>query len=105
MPLSNHDFFLSLRRTVVPITVGAVASSALGSYLPDALVAEWTTLLLASVYYVVLRLLEAKVPAVGVLLGGRGLPTYVDPELERRAFEDFLAALQEFDDALEDDVS
>lgn len=102
MPLSNHDFFLSLRRTVVPITVGAVASSALGPYLPDALVAEWTTLLLASVYYVVLRLLETKVPALGVLLGGRGLPTYTDPELERRAFEDFLKALTAIEKAGED---
>ena len=97
MPVNNYDFFLSIRRTVVPLAVGAVASSALGPYLPDALVAEWTTLLLATVYYVVLRLLETKFPALGVLLGGRGLPMYVDPELERRAYEDFVRAMMEFD--------
>ena len=100
MPINKYDLFLSIRRTVVPITVGAVSASVLGPWLPDALVAEWATLALATVYYVVLRLLEVKVPGVSVLLGGKGQPTYVDPELERRAFNDFLAALAEFDDAL-----
>jgi hypothetical protein len=102
MPINKYDLFLSIRRTVVPVTVGAVAASAFAPWLPGALVAEWTTLLLASVYYVVLRLLEVKVPALGVLLGGRGQPTYVDPELEKRAFEDFLAALKAIEDAGED---
>jgi hypothetical protein len=93
MPYNSYNLLLSIRRTVVPIVVGAVGASILGGYLPDALVAEWTTVLLASVYYVALRLLEVQFPKVGLLLGGRGIPTYTDPELERRAFEDFVKAI------------
>jgi hypothetical protein len=102
MPVNKYDLFLSIRRTVVPIVVGAVAASALAPWLPSALVAEWATLVLASVYYVALRLLEVKVPGVSVLLGGKGQPTYVDPEAEKRAFEDFIKALKAIEDAGED---
>jgi hypothetical protein len=102
MPVNKYDLFLSIRRTVVPIVVGAVAASALAPWLPSALVAEWATLVLASAYYVALRLLEVKVPGVSVLLGGKGQPTYVDPEAEKRAFEDFLRALKAIEDAGED---
>jgi hypothetical protein len=62
MPINKYDLFLSIRRTVVPITVGAVSASVLAPWLPAALVAEWATLVLASVYYIVLRVLEVKVP-------------------------------------------
>ena len=102
MPVNKYDLFLSIRRTVVPIAVGAVSASALAPWLPAALVAEWATLVLASVYYVALRLLELKVPGVSLLLGGKGQPTYVDPEAERRAFEDFIAALVAIEAAGED---
>ena len=102
MPINKYDLFLSVRRTVVPFVVGAVGASVLGPWLPAALVAEWATVLLASVYYIVLRLLETRVPGVSVLLGGKGQPTYVDPEAERRAFEDFLRALKAIEDAGED---
>ena len=105
MPVNKYDLFLSIRRTVVPVAVGAVGASAFAPWLPDALVAEWATLLLASVYYIALRLLEVKVPGVSVLLGGKGQPTYIDPELERRAFEDFLNAMLEFDHSLDEDES
>jgi len=99
MTIDKHDLFLSLRRTIVPLVVGAVAASVLDPWIPAALVAEWTTVALAAVYYAALRLLELKVPALGVLLGGRGTPTYVDPELEKRAFEDFLRALKAVEDS------
>jgi hypothetical protein len=102
MPVNKHDLFLSIRRTVVPIVVGAVAASALAPWLPPALVAEWATLVLASVYYVTLRVLELKVPGVSVLLGGKGQPTYIDPVEEQRAFEDFLRALKAIEDAGEE---
>lgn len=102
MPIDKHDLFLSIRRTVVPIVVGAVAASALAPWLPDAMVAQWTTVVLAAIYYVALRLLEVKVPGLSILLGGKGQPTYVDPEAERRAFEDFLRALKAIEDAGED---
>lgn len=99
---TKHDLFLSIRRTVVPFAVGALGATALGPYLPEALVTEWLTVALATIYYVVLRLLEMKVPGVAILLGGKGQPTYVDPELEKRAFEDFLKALKAIEDAGED---
>jgi hypothetical protein len=102
MPINKYDLFLSIRRTVVPVAVGAVAASAFAPWLPGALVAEWATVLLASVYYVTLRVLELKVPGVSVLLGGKGQPTYVDPEAEKRAFEDFLRALKAIEAAGED---
>jgi len=91
----TYDFFLSVRRTVVPFVVGAVGATVAGPYLPDALVAEWVTVGLATIYYVALRLFEMKFPAVSVLLGGKGQPTYVDPHEERRAFEDFIRAMTE----------
>ena len=103
MPINKYDLFLSIRRTVVPIAVGAVSVSVLGPWLPAALVAEWATLALATVYYVALRLLEIKVPGVSVLLGGKGQPTYIDPVLERRAYDDFIRAMMEFDYAIEDE--
>ena len=99
---AKHDLFLSIRRTVVPFAVGALGATALGPYLPEALVTEWLTVALATIYYVVLRLLEMKVPGVAILLGGKGQPTYVDPELEKRAFEDFLRALKAIENAGED---
>ena len=98
----KHDLFLSIRRTVVPFAVGALGASALGPYLPEALVAEWLTVALATVYYVTMRALEVQFPKVGILLGGSGQPTYLDPELEKRAFEDFLRALKAIEDAGED---
>lgn len=94
--IDKHDLFLSLRRTIVPLVVGAVAASVLGPILPPALVAEWATVALAAVYYVGIRFLEFRVPAIGWLLGGRGVPQYVDWELERRAFEDFVRVLREY---------
>lgn len=102
MPVNKYDLFLSIRRTVVPIAVGAVSASVLAPFLPAAVVAEWATLVLATVYYVALRLLEIKVPGVSVLLGGKGQPTYVDPHEERRAYEDFIRALKAIEAAGED---
>lgn len=95
--IDRNDLFLSLRRTVVPLAVGAVAASALDPVLPSALVAEWATVALAAVYYTAVRFLEFRVPAVGWLLGGRGVPQYVDWELERRAFNDFIEAMRRYD--------
>jgi len=102
MPINKHDLFLSLRRTVVPFVVGAVGASVAGPYLPEAILAEWVTVGFATIYYVVVRVAELKVPGVSILLGGRGQPTYVDPEAEKRAFEDFLRALKAIEDAGED---
>jgi hypothetical protein len=94
MKIDTNDLFLSLRRTIVPLIVGAVAASTLNPWLPSSLVAEWATVGLAAVYYTALRFIELKAPAFGVLLGGRGLPRYEDPEMERRAFQQFLKDLE-----------
>ena len=102
MPIDRHDFFLSLRRTFVPLLVGGVAATSLGPWIPGPVVAEFATVLLAAMYYTVLRLLELRVPKLGVLLGGKGVPHYEDPEAEMRAFQDFLAALKAVEDAGED---
>jgi len=98
----TYDFFLSVRRTVVPFVVGAVGATVAGPYLPAEILTEWVTVVLATIYYVALRLFEMKFPAVSVLLGGKGQPTYVDPELEKRAFEDFLRALKALDETGEE---
>lgn len=103
MRFDKYDLFLSLRRTVVPMVVGAVAATALAPWLPPAVVAEWTTVLLATVYYAGLRFLELRVPAAGLLLGGKAIPRYEDPESERRAFEAFLNDLKQMhQDGLEE---
>ncbi len=99
MPVNKYNLFLSIRRTVVPFVVGALGASVAGPYLPEVLLTEWLTVALATVYYVALRALEVQFPKVGILLGGSGQPTYVDPELEKRAFEDFLRALKAIEDA------
>ena len=96
--INKHDLFLSLRRTVVPFAVGAVGATFLGPYLPEALLTEWVTVGLATVYYVVLRVVELKVPGASILLGGKGQPHYIDPVEERRAFEDFIRALKTLED-------
>jgi hypothetical protein len=102
MPINKHDLFLSIRRTVVPFSVGAITASIFGPYLPEALLTEWLTVSFATVYYVVVRLIELKVPGASILLGGKGQPTYIDAEAEKRAFEDFLLALKALEDAGED---
>ena len=102
MPINKHDLFLSIRRTVVPFAVGAVGASVVGPYLPETLVAEWVTVVLATIYYVAIRLIEIKIPALGVFLGAKAKPAYIDPEEEKRAFEDFIRALKSIEDAGED---
>ncbi len=102
MPISKYDLFMSLRRTVVPFAVGAIAASVAGPYLPEAVLTEWVTVTFATIYYVVVRVAELKVPGVSILLGGKGQPTYVNPHEEQRAFEDFIRALKAIEDAGED---
>ena len=78
--LNKDDLLVSLRRTLVPMIVGLVAGSFLAGYVnPDAL-DEVVTGAVTAVYYLVIRLLESKVPAFGVLLGSRKQPVYLDPK-------------------------
>ncbi len=78
--LNKDDLLVSLRRTLVPMIVGLVAGSFLAGYVnPDAL-DEVVTGAVTAVYYLVVRLLESKIPAFGVLLGSRKQPVYLDPK-------------------------
>lgn len=78
--LNKDDLLVSLRRTLVPMIVGLVAGSFLNGYVnPDAL-DEVVTGAVTAVYYLVVRLLESKVPVFGVLLGSRKQPVYLDPK-------------------------
>ena len=76
----NSDLLVSLRRTLVPIIVGAISASFLGADLdPDALQSVIGGLI-SGVYYTVVRLVELKLPGAGFLLGARKQPVYVAPE-------------------------
>jgi uncharacterized membrane protein YfcA len=78
--LNKDDLLVSLRRTLVPMIVGLVAGSFLGGYVnPDAL-DEVVTGAVTAVYYLIVRLLESKIPVFGVLLGSRKQPVYLDPK-------------------------
>ena len=77
--LNKDDLLVSLRRTLVPMIVGLVAGSFLAGYVnPDAL-DEVVTGAVTAVYYLVVRLLESKVPAFGLLLGSKKQPVYLEP--------------------------
>ena len=77
--MSRDDVLVSLRRTLVPIIVGSVAGSFLAPYVDPQALTTVVSGLISAVYYAVLRFVEGRVPAVGVLLGARKQPVYVDP--------------------------
>jgi hypothetical protein len=78
--LNKDDLLVSLRRTLVPMIVGLVAGSFLAGYVnPDAL-DEVVTGAVTAVYYLIVRLLESKMPVFGLLLGSKKQPVYLDPK-------------------------
>jgi hypothetical protein len=78
--LNKDDLLVSLRRTLVPMIVGLVAGSFLAGYVnPDAL-DEVVSGAVTAVYYLVVRLLESKMPVFGLLLGSKKQPVYLDPK-------------------------
>jgi len=76
----NNDFLISLRRTLVPIIVGAVGASILGPHIDSSALESVTGGLISGVYYSVIRFLELKIPNLGFLLGAKKQPLYVSPE-------------------------
>ena len=76
--MNKVDLLVSLRRTLVPIIVGSVSGSFLAPYVDPAALTTVVSGVISAVYYGVLRLVEGRVPAVGVLLGARKQPVYVD---------------------------
>lgn len=78
--LNKDDLLVSLKRTLIPVVVGLVAGSFLAGYVdPDAL-EKVVSGAITAVYYLMIRVLEARVPAFGLLLGSRKQPIYLDPK-------------------------
>ena len=71
------DILVSLKRTLVPIVVGAIAATVIGQWVDLAMLEEIIGSIVSICYYTALRFLEAKIPAVGFLLGARQQPVYL----------------------------
>lgn len=76
----TSDLLVSIRRTVVPIIVGAVTGSFLAPYVDPEQLTAVVSGVVSGLYYTLLRVLEARNPAVGALLGARKQPVYVEVE-------------------------
>jgi hypothetical protein len=76
METDAHDVLQSLKRTLVPIIVGAVSASMIGPYVDESALRDLLAGLIAGGYYTVLRLMEVRWPQVGILLGSRRQPMY-----------------------------
>ena len=76
----NENLLVSLKRTLIPIIVGAVAATFLAGYVdPDAL-EKVLSGVISAVYYTVVRLAETKFPGAGILLGAKVQPVYEAPK-------------------------
>jgi len=77
---SNEDFYVSLKRTVVPVIVGSIGGvvTAIGVEFDPQLWLAPVSGLYTAVYYVVARWLEQKNPLLGKLLGDSRPPHYGD---------------------------
>lgn len=76
----KENLLVSLKRTLIPIIVGAVAATFLAGYVdPDAL-EKVLSGVISAVYYTVIRLVETKFPGAGVLLGSKTQPVYEAPK-------------------------
>lgn len=76
------NFLVSVKRTLIPIVVGAVAASFLGQYVDPVALERVLSGVISAVYYLVVRFLETKQPAVGILLGSKAQPTYEVPSAQ-----------------------
>lgn len=74
----RDDLLVSLKRTLVPIIVGAVAASFIGPHLDLGSLQNVVSGVVSAVYYSVVRVVEMYRPNFGLLLGARKLPIYVD---------------------------
>lgn len=78
--MNKDDLLVSLKRTLVPIIVGVLAASFMGPHVNLGALEHVVSGVVSAVYYVVVRLVEGRVPAFGVLLGAKKQPVYVTPE-------------------------
>ena len=74
----TSDLLISIRRTVVPIIVGAVTGSFLAPYVDPVQLTAVVSGVVSGLYYTVLRVAEARHPGLGALLGARKQPVYTD---------------------------
>ncbi len=77
-PMNKDDLLVSLKRTLVPIVVGVVAGSFLAAYVDLDSLDKVISGVISGVYYTVIRLVEVRCPAAGLLLGSKKQPVYVD---------------------------
>lgn len=75
----TSDLLVSLKRTLIPIVVGAVAASFLAGYVDPVALERVLSGVISAVYYTVIRFAETKYPGVGVLLGSKAQPVYEKP--------------------------
>lgn len=78
--MMNSDLLVSLRRTFVPIVVGAVSASIFGPHIAPESLEPVVGGIISGIYYSVFRLVELKFPIFGVLLGAQKQPVYVEPQ-------------------------
>lgn len=74
----KDDVLVSLKRTLVPIAVGAIAGTILGQWVDIKTIENFVGSIIAGAYYTAVRFLEAKHPAIGILLGSKKQPIYVE---------------------------
>jgi hypothetical protein len=86
-PTIRETLRFALVRTVTPYVVGflVVALVRLGIEFDDATLTNAVTVGVGSVYYAVLKVLETRYPALGVLLGRATPPIYGEQLLELEA--------------------
>lgn len=80
MPSDNANLLLSLKRTLIPIIIGAVAASFLAGYVDPVALERVLSGVISAVYYTVIRVVETKYPGAGVLLGSKAQPVYEEPK-------------------------
>lgn len=73
------NLLVSIKRTLIPIIIGAVAASFLGQYVDPVALERVLSGIISAVYYLVIRFLETKAPSVGILLGSKAQPKYEVP--------------------------
>lgn len=74
----STDMLDSLKRTLIPIVVGAVMASVVGPFVDESALRDLLSALIAGSYYTVMRVLEVRWPQVGILLGAARQPRYAD---------------------------
>jgi hypothetical protein len=76
MTTDTDALLTSLKRTLIPIVVGAVAASFVGPHIDQSALRDLLAGLIAGGYYTVIRFVEVRFPEAGLLLGAMRQPTY-----------------------------